>query len=221
MDNNTFGTVHHRSCTLVLIKENRRISPLPVVINWNKLNLALARIIWRRDVKNHDNCKVDCYFYFLLKTNVNAIFLWGHCPFPRRWFFCAPVACFIQRKTKTCITHQKTNVARRAWTWKNVSPARAKLGGDRLATNALQPTNKRAAKTTNGQRSTLYAPLGSMFEAQVLIEQTQSSFRIYKLYNVGQIECEKLRQHRIPEVCVHSNDFPRRQALQHRNLRAE
>ena len=67
-------------------------------------------------------------------------------------FFRAPVACFIQRKTKTCRTHQKTNVARRACAWKDVSPARAKLGGDRLATNALQPTRERLKQPmVNGQ----------------------------------------------------------------------
>lgn len=37
----------------------------------------------------------------------------------------------------------------------------------RQACNKRFATNKRAAKTTNGQRSTLYAPLGSLFEAQV------------------------------------------------------
>lgn len=77
-----------------------------------------------------------------------------------------------------------------------------------LAATGLQPTNKRAAKTTNGQRSTLHAPLGSLFEALVLIEQTQSSFRIYKSHNVGQIECENFGQHRIPEVCIRGDYFP-------------
>ena len=36
----------------------------------------------------------------------------------------------------------------------------------------------------------------------------------YTPHTVGQIECEKLWQHPIPEVCVHSDHLPWRQALQ-------